>query len=913
MSVAQQTVASSGVSDDVKWARGVIAGGCITDLENALKRVKALKGENRFDLARRVLVRTNLQRGHGKYLFVHQQLANCTYKDEDIPMPHRYHVALDVLREKCDLDTTLDPETLGLGGAVYKRLWEHGGQREHLEQSLALYHKAYAQNPDDGGYVAINTAFVLDLLASQEAETVDGIAPDVPRQRFDEAERIRTKLLQDLTGKAPRQPDWWYCATIAEAALGTGDFASATQWLQKGTATQPPQWERDSTARQLLMLARLQTDRRSDPTFTAGAQQTLQDGLGLSAQAVSSVLLGKVGLALSGGGMRAALFHIGMLAKLAELDVLRHVEVISCVSGGSIIGAFYYLELKKRLEQKASLDQQDYISIVQTVEREFLAGVQTNIRTRVASSLPASFMMATVPGYSRSTRVGELYDKMLYRGIDGVKDRELREMIIRPAGTASFNPKYDNWNRDSKVPILVLNATAINTGHNWQFTATWMGESPQAINGAVDAIPRLRRMYIDGRDDIPERFRTFPLGQAVAASAGVPGLFEPIVMRKLYPDRTVRLVDGGVHDNQGMASLIEQSCSVMLVCDASGQMSEAPNPGGGAIPVALRTNGILQARVREAQYNELQTLRRSGALDGAMFIHLTKDLEAESIPFEGARDADDTIEHANSDRTNYGVDRIVQKQLAAVRTDLDSFSDAEAYALMMSAYLMTERAFLAENCVPTLPLQQTTAQWQFLRVRDAVTQPGCADNRRLRRLLKASPMLALKVWWQSKVLGGAALVAAVAAVVSLLISTLEDWKVVPQWLQKSGAWLGDAANLPTVGTLILWGLGIGGVVAARFALDKVLHYQKRFGEFLLGAALMTVGFAASWLHLKIFDQIFLWYGQWPEKKGSLAAGVVANQNGPRIPIKAAPPAPAPAQRQRVPLFRRVLNLFPPPQ
>ena len=37
-----------------------------------------------------------------------------------------------------------------------------------------------------------------------------------------------------------------------------------------------------------------------------------------------------------------------VLARLAEMDVLRSVEVLSTVSGGSIVGAHYYLEVKKR-------------------------------------------------------------------------------------------------------------------------------------------------------------------------------------------------------------------------------------------------------------------------------------------------------------------------------------------------------------------------------------------------------------------------------------------------------------------------------------------------------------------------------------------------------------------------------------
>lgn len=51
----------------------------------------------------------------------------------------------------------------------------------------------------------------------------------------------------------------------------------------------------------------------------------------------------KIGLALSGGGYRAAAYHIGMLRALHKLGVLDKVDVISSVSGGSIIAAYYGL------------------------------------------------------------------------------------------------------------------------------------------------------------------------------------------------------------------------------------------------------------------------------------------------------------------------------------------------------------------------------------------------------------------------------------------------------------------------------------------------------------------------------------------------------------------------------------------
>ena len=60
----------------------------------------------------------------------------------------------------------------------------------------------------------------------------------------------------------------------------------------------------------------------------------------------------RLGLCLSGGGFRASLFHIGVLAAMAEREMLHRVEALSTVSGGSIIGAYYYLKVKQLLEGK---------------------------------------------------------------------------------------------------------------------------------------------------------------------------------------------------------------------------------------------------------------------------------------------------------------------------------------------------------------------------------------------------------------------------------------------------------------------------------------------------------------------------------------------------------------------------------
>jgi NTE family protein len=54
-----------------------------------------------------------------------------------------------------------------------------------------------------------------------------------------------------------------------------------------------------------------------------------------------------IGIALSGGGYRAMLFHLGSMLRLHELGLLQRARRISSVSGGSITSAKVALEFSK--------------------------------------------------------------------------------------------------------------------------------------------------------------------------------------------------------------------------------------------------------------------------------------------------------------------------------------------------------------------------------------------------------------------------------------------------------------------------------------------------------------------------------------------------------------------------------------
>jgi predicted acylesterase/phospholipase RssA len=839
---------------------------------------RKLKKENAFGYARRLLrlarESSEPQTDARLSLQLAQEQALCTYKDPHLPVRNRLEGALRILDAADPLTESRDQETLGLAGAIFKRKWEVGGRKSHLEQSLYHYMRGYRLGAaDDLGYTGINAAFILNQLADLEAAEAKRAAVEskAAGDRHNLAAEIRTALVETLPGLAETDTgllrNYWFLVTVAEAFFGSADYQRAGTWLEKARANcDIPLWEMESTARQLATLARLQSG--NDPQKVDPAAWTvLKQFLGGSAQGLRTAYLGKVGLALSGGGFRASLFHIGVLAKLAELDMLRHVEVLSCVSGGSIVGAHYYLKMRELFKRKsdAQIQRDDYVRIVQETCREFLAGVQTNIRTRVAAEFLTNIKMIFRPNYSRTMRAGELYEEKIYARIpdgEGKNPRWLNDLFIHPGDEAdSFAPKRDNWRRSAKVPILILNATTLNTGHNWQFTASWMGEPPSSIDTAIDANYRLRRMYYH---EAPPPHNRIRLGHAVAASACVPGLFEPIVLPRLYvrnpdpesePDRapsieerpiTVRLVDGGVHDNQGIMSLLEQDCNSVIVSDASGQMDSDDNPSKGILGVPLRSNSILMARVREAEYRELDARSQAGVLRNLLFIHLKKGLEVIPVNWIGCEDppelSTDFLSNRAGETTPYGILKEVQENLAGIRTDLDSFCDQEAYALMTSGYRMAENGF--KGTFEQFPLStQAPPVWDFLAVEESMRDPSKSTE--MLRLLSVCSRRAFKIWRLIPPLKMTGITLGVLALAFLLWAC---WK----WSSVALVTLG------TVGTTAA--VLIAGAVVGKSVM-RMVRYRETLAEIATGIAMSLAGWILARIHLHVFDRWYLRSGK----------------------------------------------------
>ncbi|HEY5814721.1 MAG TPA: patatin-like phospholipase family protein [Solirubrobacterales bacterium] len=489
-----------------------------------------------------------------------------------------------------------------------------------------------------------------------------------------------------------------------------------------------------------------------------------------------------IGLALSGGGFRAAFFHVGVLARLAETGLLPKVEVISTVSGGSIVGAAYYLRLRRLLNEKtdAEISGDDYVRLVAEVERMLRDAVRKDIRARIFANPGKNLQMLLSPGYSRSDRIGDLYDRHLYkqaweesrrrRSANREEQIEMRELLVEPGGDATFDLEDEekgNGKRRAKVPALLINATTLNSGHNWRFEAIRMGEplpsDPRraTIVRETDTNMRLAPGYFPPRDPesgrtapaphVPARQAGFPLGLAVAASACVPGAFYPLAISGMYRNDDgairVRLVDGGVQDNQGVQGLLDRRCTRLIVSDASGQLKDKRRPRSW-LPLSLaRSASIAGDRIRDEQLTYLPSGERKYAL-----MHLRKGLDAPALspgPDQATPTSEREPEYAT---TEFGVDPDVQRALSEVRTDLDFFSDTEAHSLELDGYLMSDkelglRGFDALGEPSLVPTEDHA--WDFAALTETISAPDAAYLRKLRagrqkffRLLWLRPGLA---------------------------------------------------------------------------------------------------------------------------------------------------------------------------
>lgn len=200
--------------------------------------------------------------------YIIQRLALITYKsksnktDEHQALMEAHHL-LKLLKPSSSNDT----ETLGLWGAIHKRLYEVTNEPKYLDDAIRAYERGFFIRNDY--YNGINFAYLLNVRANIQTDKAEAIADYV------EARRVRKEVLdiceewiktnpmpvqQDVSVEAAKSyiKNWyWVYATIGEACAGMGEDEKSKQILTEAYAKAPETWMKNSTEEQIERLESL--------------------------------------------------------------------------------------------------------------------------------------------------------------------------------------------------------------------------------------------------------------------------------------------------------------------------------------------------------------------------------------------------------------------------------------------------------------------------------------------------------------------------------------------------------------------------------------------------------------------------------------------------------------------------------
>lgn len=309
----------------------------------------------------------------------------------------------------------------------------------------------------------------------------------------------------------------------------------------------------------------------------------------------------KIGLALSGGGYRAAAYHIGTLRALNRLGVLNKVDVISAVSGGSITAAYY------------ALHKDNY----RDFENSFINKLQRGVLlTSITYLVLLIFILLLV-----------CYFISWWLLIPEVIILLICWYWIFPVSCfieSSYNSLFFKKKKLSDLPqnpLVAINATDVSNGKLYTFSQLKMGGYPYYKNGD----------YITSSFDNTQ----FTIAKAVMASSCVPFAFSPIKISKKFckeDTNTPILIDGGLYDNQGTHKLSSPKSryhvDYIIVSDAGNTQINSKwilNP----ICLLIKTSDIMMDRIK--RFQRQQNIYTRANLNRYAYVPLEWDIEEQLI------------------------------------------------------------------------------------------------------------------------------------------------------------------------------------------------------------------------------------------------------------------------------------------
>ena len=238
--------------------------------------------------------------------------------------------------------------------------------------------------------------------------------------------------------------------------------------------------------------------------------------------------MARIAISLSGGGYRAATFHLGTLLYLNHLrtsdgtPLLKHVKAMSTISGGTLTGLWYIIGQCRGLS---------YDEILQGLRKLLLEG-------EIIDRASREFLTKKNHNHSLIREMVRIYDEDIFKGAtlgDLMENIETIDLDDFSANATEFT-----------------NATEFRFQVGKQLKTEKGGTSQGVIGNALYKIPR----------QVASQIR---LAEIFAASSCFPGGFEALFYPRdfqfsLKPENadylakteTLALMDGGIVDNQGI-------------------------------------------------------------------------------------------------------------------------------------------------------------------------------------------------------------------------------------------------------------------------------------------------------------------------------------------------------------------------
>lgn len=171
-----------------------------------------------------------------------QQLALCTYKDKTVDPSIALLDALQIIQKlEPENRNTTDPETLGITGAIYKRLWLVNNQASYLDRAIEYYERGFTINQDyyTGENYALCLALKSQIIQDQEEKIY---LKFLAKKVRNEIIQIVTRLQED-NDYSLRSDLKWIFASLANCHLALGnteEFENNERFFREKN---PADWE----------------------------------------------------------------------------------------------------------------------------------------------------------------------------------------------------------------------------------------------------------------------------------------------------------------------------------------------------------------------------------------------------------------------------------------------------------------------------------------------------------------------------------------------------------------------------------------------------------------------------------------------------------------------------------------------